>query len=105
MKLFIRFYPLLETLQPVPQWGRYHHLLREINVLTFPVGREPIRNMSHLVAVSFLRFPLVGWQRRMVEGCDCCSTSLFLCDCSVDIFIVHYEERERIQCVTARLVQ
>ena len=45
-------YPLLETLGPVPQWGRYHHLIRGINDLTSPMGRELITDMSHLVVIS-----------------------------------------------------
>ena len=52
MIVFIGLYPLLETLGPVPQEGRYHHLLRDINDRTSPVGREPITDMSHLVVMS-----------------------------------------------------
>ena len=52
MIVFIGLYPLLETLGPVPQEGRYHHLLCGSNDLTSPVGRKPITDMSHLVVRS-----------------------------------------------------
>ena len=51
---------MLETLEPVPQWGRYHHLLRAINNLTPLVRREPISDTSHLVAISYFALPLSG---------------------------------------------
>ena len=40
-----------DILGPVPQWDRYHHLLREINDLTSPVGRDLISDTSRLVAI------------------------------------------------------
>ena len=57
MIVFIRVYPLLETLVPVPQWGRYHHLLHGINDPPSPVGRDPITNMSLLVVILSLMLP------------------------------------------------
>ena len=51
---------MLETLGPVPQWGRYHRLLREVNGITSPVGREPITDTSHLVVISFFALFLSG---------------------------------------------
>ena len=53
MIIFIGVYPQLKTIGLVPQWGRYHHLLRVINDLTSPVGRESITDMSYLVVISF----------------------------------------------------
>ena len=52
MIIFTGVYPLLETVGPVPQWGRYHHLMNGINDLTSPVGREPITDTSYLVVKS-----------------------------------------------------
>ena len=57
MIVCIGVYPLLESLGSLPQWGRYHHLLRRINDLTFPLGREPITDMSHLVVISSCALP------------------------------------------------
>ena len=70
MILFTRVYPLLEALGPVPQWGRYHHLLHEINDLTSPVGRELITDMSHLVVRTSCAL-LLNWsamKSREVKG-------------------------------------
>ena len=61
---------MLEALGPVPQWGRYHHLLHEINDLTSPVGRESITGMSHLVVRTSCAL-LLNWsvmKSREVKG-------------------------------------
>ena len=60
MILFSRVYAQLETLGPLPEWGRYHRLLRGTNDLTSPVGRETIVNMSHQVLNSSLALFLGG---------------------------------------------
>ena len=54
MILFTRVYPKSETLEPVPNWGRYHHLQCWIKDLTFPEERKPINNMSHRIMRLFV---------------------------------------------------
>ena len=60
---------MLETLEQVPQLGRYLHLLRGINDLTSPVGREPITNMSHLVVITPCAL-FLNWSVMRVRGRD-----------------------------------
>ena len=69
MIIFPGIYPLLETVRLVPHWGRYHHLLRENNDLTSPVGRELITDMIHiLVKLSCVMFLLNESVTRSREG-------------------------------------
>ena len=51
---------LLETLGPLLLWDKYHHLLRGINDLSSPIGREPINNTSYMVVRSSVVLPLGG---------------------------------------------
>ena len=50
----------VRNLRTSTSWGRYHHLLRGIIDLTFPVGREPITDMIHLVVIPSFVLPLSG---------------------------------------------
>ena len=68
MIIFTRVYLLLETLGPLPQQGRYHHLQRRINDLTSPMGKEPITDMSHLVVISSYALLLNESVTRSLEG-------------------------------------
>ena len=75
-------YPLLGTIEPLPQWGSYHHLLRGINNLISPMGRKPISDMSYLVMRS--------------------SIVLFLCDEKSEMQVPEYLRQCR--CVAVVLV-
>ena len=60
MIVFTRVYPLLEILRLVPEWGRYQHLLRVVNDRTSPVGSDPISDVNHLVATSYVASSFCG---------------------------------------------
>ena len=76
MILFTRIYPKSETLKPVPQWGRYHHLKRWINDLTFSEDVETISDMIHRVVRLCVTLSLLGsvsrsegWVSLLSRGC------------------------------------
>ena len=71
MIIFTEVNSMLETLGLVPQWGRYHHLLRGINDLTYPMGRDTITTMSHLVVIFSCALFLSGSVTRGREGMQC----------------------------------
>ena len=51
---------LVGSLRTSTQWVRCHHLLRRINDLIYPVGREPITDMIHLVVIKSCAL-LLNW--------------------------------------------